>query len=241
MEMNDSDRSLSRRQERKLLKAAAAVARTEFDSPQRVGCPDSDTLKALACRRPSRPESADLIDHIGTCSPCFIEYSRYRRAHKYRVGTIYGLISLATLIVISLAVVYTPRRPAGQSSSSSELARSRDNGNLATPLILDLRMTGTLRSDSPAGQANRPTLRFPRTRLSLSIQLPVGSEDGFYDVALISSSGQSVSETRGEAKLQNFVEVLPVELNLSDVAPGTYELRLRRAQTEWNSYSVLIE
>ena len=53
MEINDSDKSLTRRQEKNLLKAANAVARSEFANPQREGCPDSETLSLLARRRRS--------------------------------------------------------------------------------------------------------------------------------------------------------------------------------------------
>jgi len=48
-------------------------------------------------------------------------------------------------------------------------------------------------------------------------------------------------ETRGEAKLHNFVEVLPVDVNLADLAQGMYQLRLRRSQTQWISFSILLE
>jgi hypothetical protein len=102
-------------------------------------------------------------------------------------------------------------------------------------------MKGTSRSDNPGRQGDGAPARLPRTKLSLSIQLPIGSEDGIYELALISSSGQAVLETTREAKHQNFVEVLPVELNLSGFAPGPYELRLRRTQTQWNTYSILLE
>jgi hypothetical protein len=77
--------------------------------------------------------------------------------------------------------------------------------------------------------------------LSLSIFLPVGSEEGTYDVALVDSSERSLREAEGQARLRNFVQVLPVELNLSDVSPGLYELRIRRAQMPWNAYPVLLE
>jgi hypothetical protein len=50
-----------------------------------------------------------------------------------------------------------------------------------------------------------------------------------------------VLATSGEATLQNFVVILPVELDLSNLAPGLYELRIRRAGTQWNTYSVLLE
>jgi len=37
------------------------------------------------------------------------------------------------------------------------------------------------------------------------------------------------------------VEVLPVKLDLTDLAPGRYELRLRREQTSWSAYAILLE
>src|SRR5712664_822266 len=103
MEMDNPYRSLSRCQEKNLLKAAAAAARTEFDSPQRTGCPDSETLTLLARRHSSLVVLPDLIDHIGTCSPCFVEYSRYRAVYKRHVR-VYALASAAAVVVLSLLI-----------------------------------------------------------------------------------------------------------------------------------------
>jgi len=77
--------------------------------------------------------------------------------------------------------------------------------------------------------------------VSLSIYLPIGSEEGVYEVALFSPSAEFVLATSGEATLQNFVVILPVKLDLTNLAPGLYELRIRRAGTQWNTYSVLLE
>src|SRR5436189_57607 len=104
MEMDNPNRSLSRRQEKNLLKAAAAAARTEFDSPERTGCPESETLNLLARRHSSLVEIADLVDHVATCSPCFVEYSRHRAAHKLRVGVYYALASVAAAVALALVV-----------------------------------------------------------------------------------------------------------------------------------------
>jgi hypothetical protein len=233
MEMSGPYRSLSRSQEKELLKAAATAARTEFDSPQRTACPDSGALKLLARRRPSVPES-DLIDHIGTCSPCFIEYSKHRTDHKRRVRIYYAL-ACAAVVLVCFTAVRSFRTPIDRPSPpGTEIAHSQE-------LVLDLRLKGVSRSDTPDKQGDGTTPRLPRTRLSLSIQLPVGSEDGTYDLAFVNSLGQSVLEARGDANLQNFVEVLPVQVNLADLAPGMYQLRLRRAQMQWSSYSVVLE
>ena len=242
MEMDKPYRSLSRCQEKNLLKAAAAAARTEFDSPQRTGCPDSETLTLLARRHSSLVALPDLIDHIGTCSPCFTEYSQYRAVHKRHVRIFYALASAAAVVVLSLVIARSIHIPLNHlSPSRKEIARLEVQGNQVTALVLDLRMKGTSRGDRPNRQGDGAPPRLPRIKLSLSIQLPIGSEDGIYDVALINSAGQPVLEMRGEAKLQSFVEVLPVEVNLTDLAPGLYQLRLRRAQTQWSSYSILLE
>ena len=242
MEMNETDTVLSRRQEKNLLKVAKAVARSEFANPQREGCPDSETLNLLARRRPSFAESADLIDHIGTCSPCFNEYSRCRTAYKRAVRVTYSLASAAAVVLLAAAVSRSWQSPrAHPTAPPTTVARSPIPEQHITPVVLDLRTKGVSRSDTPSERLGGDPPRLPRTRLSLSIQLPTGSEDGVYDIALIGPTGKSMLETRGEAKLQNFVEVLPVYVILDDIAPGLYQLRLRRAQTQWNSYSVLLE
>ena len=85
MEMSRPRSRFSRRQERSLLREAAEAARSEFDILERAGCPSPETLSLLARRNSSLPESPDLIDHIATCSPCFVEYSRHRTAHNRSV------------------------------------------------------------------------------------------------------------------------------------------------------------
>jgi hypothetical protein len=242
MEMNDLDKGLSRRQEKNLLKAANAVARSEFANPQREGCPDSETLSLLVRRRRSLSDSADLIDHIGTCSPCFTEYSRSRANYLRAIHVTYVLASVAAVVLVVVAVSgpWHSRR-AHPAALPIPVARSSIPVEDAKPLLLDLRMKGVSRSGTPDGQIGGEPPRFPRTRLSLLIQLPIGSEDGVYDVAFISPEGRSVLETTGKATRQNFVEVLPIEVNLADLAPGLHQLRLRRARTQWSSYSVLLE
>ncbi len=238
MEENSPFRSLSRRQEKNLLRAVDAAARSEFQSPERIGCPEARTLKLMAHRDSTFEPSADLIDHIATCSPCFIEYSRIRTAHQIRVRASYVVLSVAVITVL-LVIGRSLDTPFGRPAvSQNETARSPEP---LKELVVDLRTWGTFRSDAPEIQRRRDPLRFPRARLSLSIYLPIGSEEGAYDVALVDSSERSLRGAAGEARLRNFVQVLSVELNLSDVSPGLYELRIRRVHLPWNTYPVLLE
>ena len=242
MEMNEPDRFLSRRQERDLLKAANAVARGEFANPRREGCPASETLNRLARRRISLEEAGDLTDHIATCSPCFIEYSRYRAVYKRGIRAAYVLASAAAVLLVAVAVSRTWNSPRGiPATPPTTVARAPIPAEQAIPRVLDLRMRGDSRSDTPSGRADGDPPRLPRERLLLSILLPIGSEDGVYDVALVSSSGQPIRTATGTSKLQDFVQVLPVTFDLSGLTPGRYELRIRRARTPWNSYPLLLD
>ncbi len=238
MEENSPYRSLSRQQEKNLLRAVDAAARSEFHCPERIGCPEARILKLMARRDSTFEPSADLIDHIATCSPCFIEYSRIRAAHQFRVRASYAVLSVAviTILLVIGRSLYMPfGRPA---TSQNETARLPEP---LKELVVDLRTWGVFRSDAPETQRDRQPLRFPRARLSLSFYLPVGSEEGTYDIAFVDSSERSLRKATGEASLRNFVQVLPVELDLSGVSPGLYELRIRRAQMPWNAYPVLLE
>lgn len=132
MEMNETDTVLSRRQEKNLLQVAKAVAQSEFANPQREGCPDSETLNLLARRRPSPAESADLIDHIGTCSPCFDDYSRCRAAYKRAVRFKYALASAAAVVLLAVAVSrswQSPRSPHGTADDSGSFTNTRATHN----------------------------------------------------------------------------------------------------------------
>jgi len=237
VEINGPEASFSPRQEKSLLRIASQLARSGFDSPQRIGCPVSQTLKLLAQRSPSVAESPDLIDHIATCSPCFIEYCRHRTAHKRRVAILFSLASSA-LLALCFLLVRARILPTGQTPAQrNEVARK------AGPLeqVLDLRLSGIPRGDAPEAR-DGPIPRLPRRKLALSIYLPTGSENGVYEIALAKVAGQPIVTGSGEAMLQSYIEVLPASLDLTSFPAGRYELRLRRSPAvQWNSYLVVID
>jgi hypothetical protein len=234
MEMKDPDSKFSRHQEQSLLRTARQVARSGFDNPKRIGCPGTHTLDQLARRRSSAADSPDLIDHIATCSPCFIEYSHCRTAHKRRIALWSSLASAALLLLCFLLV----RAHTGQGSvPKQEVARESE----PFQRVLDLRFSGIPRGDAPAAESGQLS-RLPRRKLSISIYLPTGSESGIYEIAFVNASGRSVFTSSAEAKLENHIEVLPTTADLSRTKAGQYELRIRRSQAaQWNSYRVIVE
>ena len=47
----------------------------EFPNPQRLGCPSSKVLRDIAFRKLRLAEVHEWLDHLGTCSPCYREFT----------------------------------------------------------------------------------------------------------------------------------------------------------------------
>ncbi len=239
MDVTNPERRFSRREEKRLLKLAAEVSRTEYPNPERAGCPSPDRLKALARRQIPLDETGDIIDHIGTCSPCFAQYWDYRRGHKRRktIQVLFVCLGIVALVGILVSRVGWQLRP--QSREERQVAKDLPRSQVYRQLVFDLRAWSSARSDRP-GDA-RPDLRLPRELVQLSIYLPIGSEDGMYNVQLRRAAQPPALETRGEARLRDHIEILEVKVDTSTLVPGSYLLRLRRAAADWSEYPVQLE
>ncbi len=237
MEANNPLKRLSRRQEGKLLAAATAMARHDFENPDRKGCPSRDTLRRLAQRDPSIEGEPQLVDHVGTCSPCFVDYSGFRGSYTLRQRLRIGCVAAIVLVACLAAWSFRGKFGLGQPSSPEIPLAARGK---VVAAVLDLRAKSTPRGPENDAETNEYP-RLKRARFFLTIQLPVGSEDGSYDVALADASGRIVRQTSGTARLDTFIEVLPVSLDLSDLRPGRYTLRYRRERAPWSEQPVVLD
>ena len=77
--MREPDDKLSRSEEQKFLELGRRVFTEHSPNPTRTGCPSKDTLRAMAFRS-KQLAAADLpLQHLTICSPCFQDYTRFRR------------------------------------------------------------------------------------------------------------------------------------------------------------------
>ena len=161
----------TRREERKILELASEYVRSGFPNPERLGCPGSEALKSIAGRHLKFPEAEDIVDHIATCSPCFLEYHAIRRRSRRRLVGGTALCCVLGLLLTGLIWRFaTPARPRNETVAQQPPT--------ALKAVLDFRNRTAERSDrkqSP-NEPFAPHLR--RAQLDLSIELPVGVEDG---------------------------------------------------------------
>ena len=225
---SQNQKELSTTQEEKLLRSAKELFLNEFPNPDRKGCGDSGTIKALAFGKLSGERAGQWWTHFATCSPCTREFAAFqqqsRAARNVRIAVgIAASILLAVGVVAWLAMqgrVFGPDPSLTYQSST-----------------LDLRTMSLVRGGSTS---SGPPLELPRRRLALAIYLPTGTEPGAFEVHLAQQPEKPILMTSGSAILRDHITVLEVKLDLTVLAPGSYLLAIREKDWDWNYYRVTV-
>jgi hypothetical protein len=225
-----------RRNEKDLLRSATDALPSDFPNPGRVGCPEGSALEAIAGRRLSFPDIDDIVDHIATCSPCFIAYNGYRKKYCSRNNRSRSIAGVALLAAL-LATWYfahpflapSKRTPPQLSEVSPPTA------------ILDFHDRTSERSDQAPAPRPIETPHLRRSLLNLQIRLPLGTEDGEYALQFRNSVGGITVQATGTVKWDGATETLSARVDLRTIAPGQYTLAVRKGISRWRQYSVFVD
>lgn len=211
-------------EEKRVLNLLARGLSREFPNPQRVGCPGPAILRSIALHKLTLSEAESWLDHLSSCSPCFTEFSEIRKEASRRERTLMWLVAAAMVLLAVTGWVWVRSRPSGQT---------------AAVVILDLRGRAAVRGGNPP-HSSQPPLEVPRNATTLNLELPIGSNEGAYDVALLSNSGAELFRTSATAKLEDHVVILRADVDLAGISPGLYFLGLRRPGLEWLRFPIRV-
>lgn len=224
---SENEKELSPTQEEKLLKSARELFLNQFPNPERKGCADSETIKAMAFGKLRSEQASGWWTHFATCSPCAREFAAFQQQSKTSRNTRLALGIAASILVIVGVVAW--------------LAMQRRSGSEPLPPFeastLDLRSMSLVRGGSTS--SNVP-LELPRRRLALSIFLPTGTEPAEFDVQLSQQPEEPILTASGPAILRDQIAVLEVRLDLTALTPGSYLLAIREKDWDWNYYHVSV-
>lgn len=217
-------RGYSARDERRLLDALGRGLLKEFPNPERSGCPGSDVLKRITSRTMPLAEAEKWLDHLGSCSPCYRDFSQLREV--YRVHQRRTLLAVAASILIAAGI------------AGWVWLKKHNGAVVAETAVLDLRDRSVARGTEPNPDVQ--PLEVSHAATHLNIYLPLGSAEGPYDVRIVTTSGESLLNATGEARLNHGVTSLEIATRLSSSRPGRFVLQIRKAGSEWNSYSIFL-
>jgi hypothetical protein len=155
-------------------------------------------------------------------------------------GTRFALIAATVVLAIGALLWLFPGR--------FGLPSIRDNREIAQtpslppfqPVTLDLRHLSLPRGESQP-ETGRQKLTIPRGRVRITFLLPVGSEEGQYEIQVLAGDGRPALLLRGQARMVDSVTTLRTEADLRALSPGRYELRIGRLGFSSQAYSVALE
>ena len=214
----------SERDEKRILDVLGRGLLKEFPNPERTGCPGSDVLKRIASHAMPLAEAEKWLDHLTSCSPCYRDFSELQAGYRHRRMQTILAIAASILVVVGVA--------------GWALFFKQKGLPVVQTAVLDLRN----RSVPRGGEANpgEQPLEVSRGVKHLNVYLPLGSAEGPYELRIAITTGSAIFATNGVASLRDGVTSIEATVDLTSASSGLYVLQIRRPNSEWNSYPLLL-
>jgi DNA-binding Lrp family transcriptional regulator len=211
-----------------------------YANPERSGCVNGDAIRELATRAAAFDDSIEEDPdwkHVTHCSPCFQEFLELRNefvANRARLVRRNRIVLASALVVAGIvgAVIWRgasrPIAPITTAEATSQV---------------DMRPFSVTRGESNNPQQSEKYAGvLSRNRVRLSIILPVGAEEGTYEVRLMDNDlKQVIASGKAPASFADHTLRLAITFDLTDVPPGPYEIASRRDGGGWMTSPVLIK
>jgi hypothetical protein len=207
-------------------------------NPDRVGCPPREILGELARRE--RPLTDPAWRHMTQCSRCYAEYRAIHtdfheaRARQRRQQLWVGGVAAAAVVTLAgVGWQLSDRR------GTNRAAPQRPTTSTVHTVELDVRAYTSLRGNTATPQ--QPPLRLPRSRVHLTMLLPVGADTGGYDIQVLDADLRIRAQAAGDARLHNDITTLETTIDLQALSPGAHQLAIRHRGDGWRVFSAVIE
>ena len=90
-------------EEKRILNLLGRGLSQDFPNPQRVGCPDSAILKGIALHKVPLAEADRWLDHFSSCSPCFQEFTQFRKQALDRRRQTQMWLAAAAMVLLAVS------------------------------------------------------------------------------------------------------------------------------------------
>ena len=190
-------------------------------NPERIGCPEEQTLRALAEDRLPASHPARL--HLASCSECFAEFRGFRgdweQRRKERRRIINWTVAASLIVASGIGIWEYQHSRTAQIDAVQLTSTTPVNANV------DLFNAGTVRGEDDNTNALKQ-VSLPAALVQLSVTLPRFSETGRYEV-LVSrdkSGNEVVAKGSGDAVASTGKVIVRITLDLRAAKPGAYYL-----------------
>ena len=206
-------------------------------NPAREGCPSPEMLSRLAHRE--LPIGDPAYDHFAKCSPCYKELRTLQQRDAARLAASKrrrAILAAAAVLAVVIGGVWFVLRPIDR--GAAPLSTPPSAQVTAQSARLDLRPLAVTRSEDRKPDA--PPLEVPRGPVDATILLPVGASPGVYEIRILDKDLTARATAKGSADIRDFVTTLEARIDASALAPGDYQLTLRREGGEWQMFPLRV-
>jgi hypothetical protein len=206
-----------------------------YPNPERNGCPGASVLREVVQRR--LPIRDAYWEHVTHCSPCFQEFLQLRNEFVANHARLVrrNRIVLASALVAAGIVGIVIWRGASKPIAPITTAEATSQVDMRPFSVTRGESSGPQKSEKYAGVLSRKRVR-------LNVILPVGAEDGTYEVRLMDNDLKHViASGKAPASFVDHTVRLAITFDLTNVPSGPYEIASRRDGGGWMTSPVLIE
>ena len=237
------------RKEEELLVLARSYLSDAFPNPERAGCPSDDALRLMAIRPVD--SDASLGEHLTCCSPCFNAYVGHlaeARAKSRKTAWIKRsavAVGIAAVLAIAGYLFLAKHRSApiiAPRNQAPIVAPEKPGQTQATviyvPVLIDLSSASPTRGSKKSTARPVPQVIPSGSPVSLSLRLPLGSEERLYLITL-TSGREIVWSASSQGRREDGDTLLHVNADFKDLSTGSYQLQVS-SDSEKLSVPVLI-
>jgi hypothetical protein len=246
--MAESSQPVSSKHVRDVVALGRKCSKTAYPNPNREGCPNPSTLRAMAYRDRQLSLTDLPLSHVVSCSPCFQVYLRLRRTLVLVRGLQVTAASLVVLGVLFAAErVFQDRagRLVEPTISQKHAGQTPQIAAQQPPPIAPLAISVNLASFSPTrGEDARDPgngIHLPPKLLRVRFLLPVGMETGEYALRLEDSTGAVFADTRAVGRSSDGITSLEVDFDLGAASRRRFTLMIRPPGLSWRKFPVVVE
>jgi hypothetical protein len=189
------------------------------------------------------------VSHIVGCSPCFTEYSHFRRMSFVLRGLRLTAASLAVLVVLFAAtrLLRHPIDRSRQQSATEEQIDRQSSGVTtkqpippASPLLVRVDLSSFSPTRGDEAEDSRNKIHLPQKLLRVRFILPLGMEPGEYEIRLQDDAGTVFINKRGLGHMTNGTTSIEMNMDLAGAHRGNFTLMVHPPGESWRKFPVVI-
>jgi hypothetical protein len=213
----------------------------DYPNPDRKGCMGTEVVREVAQRQLAIQDAA--WEHIKRCSPCYREFLDFRAELAAARKRLVRRNRVVLALTVSALVGFWIWTRGTHGAQKPPVLAQRPPASVVNPVVakVNIQLLSAVRAgDDAAGQNSKPVATINRQTVQMELSLPVGSDEGTYEVRLLDGQLRPMMSRSALTTFTDHVTTLSVTFDLSALKPGAYVLGVKSTKSDWRTYPIAV-